>query len=202
MDLFEAIHTQRAIRSFKSDPVPDAVIRRVLDAAIHAPSGGNRQPWIFMVLKDQQVKRSVGQLYKQGWDASYNVRLTVDPDPSLSRVYRSSQHLAMTIGEAPVLILACIHHDGSVSTMTRGASIYPAVQNMMLAARALGLGTVITTLHKFFEDEVKELLRIPDHVETAALIPLGYPTEGVQFGGSRRRPVEEVTYTNLWGNRG
>jgi len=201
MDLFEAIHTQRAIRSFKSDPVPDAVIRRVLDAAIRAPSGGNRQPWIFMVLKDQQVKRSVGQLYKQGWDASYNVRLTVDPDPSLSRVYRSSQHLAMTIGEAPVLVLPCIRHDGSVSTMTRGASIYPAVQNMMLAARALGLGTVITTLHKFFEEEVKELLGIPDHVETAALIPLGYPADDVQFGGSRRRPVEEVTYTDLWGKR-
>ncbi len=108
MDLVEAIHTQRAIRRFKPDAVPDDLIQKVLEAAVRAPSGGNRQPWVFMVLKDPEVKRGVGEFYRRGWDDSNNVRFTVDPDPSLSRVYRSSQHLATTMGEAPVLILPCV----------------------------------------------------------------------------------------------
>ena len=104
------------------------------------------------------------------------------------------------MGDAPVLILACVKSGGRGPSFTTGASIYPAVQNLMLAARALGLGTVITTIHRGREGEIKELLGIPDDVTTAALIPMGYPAEGAGFGPVRRGPTSEVTYVDRWGN--
>ena len=196
--LFEAIETQRAIRRFKPDAVPDEDIDRLIYAATKAPSGANRQPWKFIVIRDSVLKRSIGDLYIRSWTASYGER--ADPPPVIQpRVRASAAHLAEHIHEVPVLILACIEHDGSPSTMGRGSSIYPAVQNILLAARALGLGSVITTLHKRYEDEIKDLLHIPDNVETAALLPVGYPEEGVSYGSTRRAPVEEVTYLDRWG---
>ncbi len=198
MDLFEALHTQRSVRRFKPDPVPDDLLHKVLDAAIRAPSGGNSQPWVFMVLKDPQVKQQVGALYKRAWDAAGVGHFLNDPDPSRARVYRTAQYLAEHMGEAPILIVACIKHDGSPSTIFRGSSIYPAIQNLMVAARGLGLGTVLTAVHREYEKELKELLRIPENVETAALIPLGYPADGTRFGPVKRRPVEEVTFLDRW----
>ena len=198
-DLFEAIRTQRAVRHFKPDPVPDGLVRQVLEAAIRAPSGGNSQPWTFLVLLDPAVRRQVAAHYKRAWDGANLSRLANDSDRSKARVYRSATYLAEHMAEVPVLILACIRHGGGPSTIGRGASIYPAVQNMMLAARGLGLGTVITTVHKRYESEIKELLGIPENVETAALVPLGYPSDESLFGGSGRRPVEEVAYQDRWG---
>ena len=199
MDLFDAMATQRAVRRFKPDPVPPEAISRVLDAATRAPSGGNSQPWSFVVLRDAAVRRQVGALYKDAWDAGGIDRFTSDPDPARARVYRSAKYLAERMGEAPVLILACIESGGSGPSFTTGASIYPAVQNLMLAARALGLGTVITTIHRGREREIKELLGVPDDVTTAALIPIGYPDEGAGFGPVRRGPTSEVTYLDCWG---
>ncbi len=199
MDLFEAMATQRAVRRFKPDPVPPGAISRVLDAATRAPSGGNSQPWSFVVLQDADVRRQVGALYKDAWDAGGIDRFTSDPDPAKARVYKSAKYLADKMGEAPVLILACVESGGRGPSFTTGASIYPAVQNLMLAARALGLGTVITTIHRGREREIKELLGIPDDVTTAALIPMGYPAEGAGFGPVRRRPTSDVTYLDRWG---
>ena len=105
------------------------------------------------------------------------------------------------MGEAPVLILACVCHDGSPGTLSRGSSVYPAVQNLMVAARGLGLGTVITTIHLRYEDEIKALLGIPENGDTVALIPLGYPEDGAGFGPTRRTPVEDVSYLDRWGQR-
>ena len=105
--------------------------------------------------------------------------------------------------EVPVLILACIQHDGSPSDITRGASIYPSVQNLLLAARGLGLGAAMTTWQRRrFEKEIKELLDIPENVETAALIPIGFPAEGVRYGPTTRRPVEEVIFYERWEAKG
>ncbi len=199
MDLFDAMHTQRAVRRFAPDPVPSEAVSRVLDAATRAPSGGNSQPWSFIVLRDAEVRRQVGALYRDAWEAGGVDRFTSDPDPAKARVYRSAKYLAERMGEAPVLILACIESGGRGPSFTTGASIYPAVQNLMLAARALGLGTVITTIHRGREGEIKELLSIPDDVTTAALIPMGYPAEGAGFGPVRRRPVTEVTHLDRWG---
>ena len=200
MDLFDAMATQRAVRRFKPDPVPSETVSRVLDAATRAPSGGNSQPWSFVVLRDAEIRRQVGALYKDAWDAGGIDRFTSDPDPARARVYRSAKYLAERMGEAPVLILACVESGGRGPSFTTGASIYPAVQNLMLAARALGLGTVITTIHRGREREIRELLGIPDDVTTAALIPMGYPAEGAGFGPVRRGPTSEVTYLDRWGS--
>ena len=198
-DLFEAIHSQRAIRHFKPDPVPEELIRQVLDAAIRAPSGANRQPWAFIVITDPGLKRQIAAFYKRSWDQAYGGHTS---SGALSTQVRlSAAHLADHMVEVPVLIMACIDRGGGASTLTSGSSIYPAVQNLMLAARGLRLGTVITTLHKRYEGEIKALLEIPENVETAALIPMGYPSKEARFGGSRRKPVEEVTYRDRWGTR-
>ena len=199
-DLFEAIHTQRAIRRYTADPVPPELVDRVLEAAVRAPSGGNQQPWAFVVITEPGLKRRIAVLYRQSWEEVYGPR---ERAATLSKqVHGSASYLAEHMAEAPVLVLACIRHDGSPGSLVRGASIYPAVQNLMLAARALGLGTALTTLHKRYESEVKEALGIPDNVETAALIPMGYPAEPEHFGGSRRVPAAEVTHREQWGRKG
>jgi nitroreductase len=179
--------------------VPDELVRRVLDAAIRAPSGGNSQPWVFLVLKDADVKNRVGAFYKQGWDHSGLSSLATDPDPSRARVYSSASYLSERMGEAPVLILVCVRGSGGRVSVTSGSSIYPAVQNLMLAARGLGLGTVLTTVHRHRETEIKELLGIPKDVDTVALVPMGCPAEGARFGPTSRRPLEEVAFRDKWG---
>ena len=119
---------------------------------------------------------------------------------SMARNDAAALHLSRHLHEVPVLILVCVQHDGSPGDISRGVSIYPAVQNMLLAARGLGLASVLTTRpRRGFEKEIKALLGIPDNVDTAALLPLGYPADGKGYGPTRRRPVEEVTYNEKWG---
>ena len=196
--LFEAIYSQRAIRYFKSDPVPDDLIHKLIEAGTKAPSGGNRQGWKFLVITDSGTKKKIGDYYEQGWEHAYGAA-TSDPGQLQPHVHRSAEHLARTMGEAPVLLMACIEHDGGPSTMGRGGSIFPSVQNILLAARALGLGSCLTSLHKRYEDEIKELLSIPENVETAALLPIGFPADNNRYGPTRRQPVEDVTYREQWG---
>ena len=193
-DLFEAINTQRGIRYFKPDPVPDELITRLLQAAIKAPSGGVRQGWSFVVIRDQETRRKIGDIYRTG--AKFVIR--PDMTPQQLKVYGAAQHLEDHIEDVPVLILACIQ--GDPASTTWGASIYPAVQNILLAARALGLGSVLTTRHRRFEEEIKQLLGIPEDVVTAALIPIGFPAEGSRYGPTRRRPLQEVAFNDRWGN--
>ena len=199
MELFEALHTQRAIRRFKTDPVPDELVAQVLDAAIRAPSGSNSQGWAFLVLKDAEVKSQVGDYYRMAADEAGLSQRAASPDPSQARIYRSAHYLASRMGEAPVLILACIRVGDGPASLATGSSIYPAVQNLMLAARGLGLGTVITTIHRAYEHEIKALLEIPESVDTAALIPMGYPAEGSRFGPTTRKPVAEVAFRDRRG---
>jgi nitroreductase len=196
LSLFDAIHSQRAIRHFSEQPVSDEAVETMLNAAICAPNGGNRQPWRFVVIRDADIKRRLGQWYLAAWEAA-----TADME-ALTQPYRHGAELAQQMASVPVLILACIDHGDAGprrGPVTRGASIYPAVQNLLLAACALGLGTVLTTLHTQYESEIKALLHIPDTVETAALIPVGYPAEGVRFGRARRRPLSEVVFHDTWG---
>lgn len=200
ISLFDAIHTQRAIRRFTDDPVSDEVIQRILDAAVRAPSGRNTQPWRFVVVRDAATKQKLGEYYRR---ACEQAGIGQAPIPGLSRkVNQSVAHLALHMGDAPVLILVCYEYvtedTVGASTLLTGSSIYPAVQNLLLAARALGLGTALTTVHSMFETEIKALLDIPSNVQTVALIPLGYPSPEERFGGSRRRPVAEVTHFDRW----
>jgi len=193
IDLFEAIDSQRAIRRFKPDPVPDELITRLLQAAIKAPSGGARQGWSFIVIRDQETKNKIGELYRTGDRFSNTPELT----GQVRRVYGAAQYLEDHMEDVPVFILACIeaNDDGTFSA----ASIYPAVQNILLAARGMGLGSCLTTRQMRFEEDIKQLLNIPEGVATAALLPIGFPAEGVGYGPTRRKALEEVAFDGGWG---
>jgi nitroreductase len=197
--LFEVINTQRAIRHFTTDPVSDEDITKILQAAIHAPNGGNQQLWHFLVIRDREAKRRLGQWYLEAW------KTTVSEKMRTLQQYRSGADLGNDMPDTPVVILVCVEHQTRArelgSTTTQGSSIYPAVQNLMLAARGLGLGTVLTTLHTVYEKEVKEYFGIPDDVDTVAMIPIGYPGQGERFGRPRRRPLEEVSSYEKWGQK-
>jgi nitroreductase len=196
MDVFEVINTTRAMRRLKPDPVPDELVWKVLDAAIRAPSGGNRQPWNFIVIRDEQTKQKIAEWYREAWYATYGpMKDAMAANPEASRVFNSADHLANHLAEVPVLIIAGIR-GGDTGTSPAGSYIYPAVQNLMLAARALGLGTTLTTLHLLHEKEIKERLGIPKEVETVALLPIGYPMG--RFGPTTRNPPEAVTYWDAW----
>ena len=202
MDFFDVVTTQRAVRRLKPDLIPDAVLRQIMDSAICAPSGGNRQGWSFLVVRDAATRARLGELYREAWGELmktpyYRGVQSAPPDSREGKMLASARHLSEHLGEAPVLILACISTDGATPTLTTGASIYPAAQNIMLAARALGIGSCITTIHRYRDGQVKELLGIPPDVETAALIPLGYPLG--RFGRPPRRPVAEVAHADRWG---
>ena len=203
MEFFDVVTTQRAMRRLKPDPIPEAQLRQIMDAAICAPSGGNRQGWRFVIVRDPAKRARLGELYREGWGelakVPYYASAAKEPAGSPTRrMVDSAAHLAEHMGEAPVIIVACITLEPGVKpTVTTGASIYPAVQNLMLAARALGIGSCLTTIHRYRDGQVKELLGIPSDVETVALIPLGFPLG--KFGRPPRRPVSEVTFADAWG---
>lgn len=204
MDFFEVVQTQRAMRRLTPDPIPAAVIRQILEAAICAPSGGNRQAWRFLVVQDAAVRARLGALYRESFTAlvaetpQYRDAAAGPRDTPDGRMIASALHLADHMAEAPVIVVACLETGGAPPRLTTGASIYPAVQNLMLAARALGIGSTLTTAHhRYRHREVKALLGVPDDVEVAALVPLGQPRG--RFGRPPRRPLEEVAYTDRWG---
>lgn len=204
MDFFDVVGTQRAMRRLKPDPIPPTVIRRILDAAICAPSGGNRQGWSFIVVQDPALRARIAALYRESFllllehAPAYKAATTAPPESPDRKMIDSALYLADHMAEAPVLLLACIGTDGARPGLTSGASIYPAVQNILLAARALGIGSTLTTVHhRFRHDDIRSLLGVPTEVEVAALIPLGYPRGA--FGHPPRRPVSEVAFSDRWG---
>ncbi len=200
MDFFEVAHTQKAMRRLKTDPVSDEDLWKILHTATMAPSGGNRQPWNFIVIRDAEKKRKLGEWYLDAWKKTYGpAREIMQADPQMKKTFDSADYLANHIAEVPALIIATIKRDMPTSngSMFLGASIYPAVQNLMLAARAIGLGTALTTLHRLHEADVKEMLGIPDDVETMAMIPVGWPKG--KFGTPNRLPAEKVVYWDNWG---
>ena len=199
-NLFAIMATTRSMRRLKSDPVPAPLIRKILEAGVSAPSGGNMQRWRFLVVRDPKIKQTVGAYYKRAWDEVVAPRYGAgEPAPGTSRerfarMLDAAQYLADHIHEAPVWIVPCM---GGSPTRTSGSSIYPAVQNMLLAARALGLGATLTTLYLNFEMEVEAALGLPPDVHSYALLPIGYPLG--RFGPIRRIPLAEVVYENRWG---
>jgi nitroreductase len=202
-DLFETIATTRSMRRLKPDPVPSELIRKILEAGTAAPSGGNMQRWRFLVVTDAKVKRVVGTYYKRAWDEVVYPRYRAGtPAPGTSperfrRMLDAAQYLADHIHEAPVWIVPCMA--GATPSRTAGSSIYPAVQNMLLAARALGLGATLTTLYLTFEKEVEGALGLPADVHSYALLPIGYPMG--RFGPVRRVPLTEIVYRDRWGQQ-
>ncbi|SRR5713101_6888131 len=186
MDVFEVIRTTRAMRRLDTGrPVSDADLHSIVEAATKAPSGGNSQPVRWIVVTDRELKRKLGDVYRRCAAA-----LMLDSDePALAR---SAWHLIEHFGEAPALLVVC-----SEGLARRPASVFPAVQNALLAARALGLGTTLTTSHLEDEPAVKQILAIPDDVATYCIIPVGYPLG--RWREAVRKPVEEVAYRDSWG---
>jgi len=203
MELYAVMRSAFSAREFTPEPVDDAVLARIFEHARFAPSGGNRQGWRWLVVTDAAAKKQIQGWYHELWSrvvaSGYGAGTGLPEEERLSneRVMKSATYLAEHMHEAPVLIFACtLTGNGDI---TAGSSIYPAVQNLMLAARALGLGTALTTVHRGHQDDIRKLLGIPESVETAALIPVGWPKG--KFGTGFRKPVEDVTYWERWGEK-
>jgi len=202
--LFETMQTMRAMRRLKPDPVPDELIRKILQAGACAPNGGNTQRWRFLVLKDPKIKKAVQVLYKRAFDEVVGPRyLQSAPPPGVTKEKYHRQHGAVEyltehFHEAPVWIVACLDEGTAPSQRWSGASIYPAVQNMLLAARALGLGATLTTRHLLHEKDAEAALGLPPGVHSYAIIPIGYPMG--TFGPVGRGPLSEIVYQDRWGN--
>jgi nitroreductase len=198
MPLAEAMFTQRAIR--RLDParlVGDAQLKLVLDAASKAPNGGNVQVARFLVVRDRDRIRAFGKLYHEAWWAKRadDYGWTPDQDLPIDSPYRMAALLAREMGGAPVVVLAFSMGD----TTAAAGSVFPAAQNLMLAARALGIGSVLTTLHPSVMERVYTLFDVPDEVDFHCCIPLGYPRGN--FGLTRRYPTADTAFWDRWDAR-
>ncbi len=200
-DLFEIMRTTRSMRRLKADPVPAALIRQVLEAGTMAANGGNMQNWRFLVIRDPAIKAAVAAYYRRGWHEGVGPRYRAGgPAPGTTperfgRMLDAAEYLADHFHEAPVWIVPCVA--GAKPTRTTGASIYPAVQNMLLAARALGLGATLTTLYLAHEREAEAAMGLPEGVHSYAIIPIGYPMG--KFGPVKRTALSDVVYDDRWG---
>ena len=204
-NLFDIIATTRTMRRLKPDPVPDDLIVKILEAGVHAPNGGNNQTWHFVVVKDMAIKKEVQVWYKKAFDEIIGPRYASSPAPPGStdekyhRQHRAVEYLTDHYHEAPVWIVACIKHGTADPDRMSGSSIYPAVQNMLLAARALGLGASLTTRHLFFAEEAEKALQLPDGVLSYAILPIGYPMGN--FGPTKRGNLAEFVSLDRVGEK-
>ena len=195
MDIFEAIATTRAMRRLdQTRDVSDADIMTIIEAATKAASGGNSQPVRWLVVRDSEKRKALGDIYRASWGIVREFYSQSEQSPDNVRAFNSADHLGEHMGDAPVIILPCSTGEPGQAE----SSVFPGVQNLFLAARALGLGTTLTTVHRLHEDDVRTVLDIPADVNTWAMIPVGYPTG--KGGEGKRRPVQEVTYWDTWKN--
>jgi nitroreductase len=212
IDLYEALRTTRAVRRHRPDPIPDEVLRRVLEAATWAPTGGNAQPWRVVVVRDAAKRRALRDLYLPLWEeyqAHYRAEsagLRGDAAAKRDRLLAAADHLARHLDVSPVIAVFCFDPrrlaitDAALGrpSVVGGASLYPAVQNLLLACRAEGLGCVLTTLLCAAEPAVRALLEIPEPWATGAFVPIGWP-ERRGHGPLSRRPVERMAFGDRFG---
>jgi nitroreductase len=204
MDIREALYTTRAMRRVKPDPIPMDVQARIMDAAVRAPSGGNTQNWRFLLVDDPEVKAKLGPIYRQAmsvlWGSYYKDRLDAAHDApeleeskSMLRVQKSAQWLADNFEMVPLYMFGFAQHDPS------GSSVYPALWNAQLAARAEGVGTSLTQVLVFHNDEVLDILGVPkdEGWNMLGCVSLGYPTG--KWGVATRQPAHDVSFRNQWG---
>jgi nitroreductase len=194
------MRTARAVRRYRPEAVPDDVLVRCLEAATWAPSGSNRQAWRFVVLRSPEARAVLGPAYRQGWADMAPGYGGADPDAEddspRARMLRTMRHFVEHFEEVPVYVLFCVQSRGRTPHLTEGASVYPALQNFLLACRAEGLGAVMTTWFLYCERELRSLVGIPDDWLLAALVPVGWPVG--RHGPVRRRPVAELASIDRW----
>ncbi len=204
MPLDEAMLTQRAIRRLKSDPVPDELVLRLVELALKAPTGSNRQGWEFIIVKDPQVKAGLARVNRHLWGlyGSLGRRATRD-DPKRRKILDAVQWQADHFEDVPVIVVACLkgHYFPflHITAATYFGSIFPAVQNLLLAARAAGLGAALTTIPLWNLFAARRILGLPWGVTPCAVIPLGWPLG--HYGPTRRKPVQEVVSYDRYGRR-
>jgi nitroreductase len=197
-DLFEIMRSTRSMRRLKPDPVPDALLRQVLEAGTFAANGGNMQSWRFLVIRDSAIKAAAGAWYQKAWREVVGPRYrSGGPAPGVTpeafgRMLNAAEYLADHFHEAPVWIVPCL-----AGPRGSGSSVFPAVQNMLLAARAVGLGTTLTTLYLMHEKETEAAMGIPEGFHSYAILPVGFPMG--KFGPVRRAPLGDVVYLDKWG---
>ena len=199
-DLWEVMRTSSAVRRYRDDPVSDEAIETCLHAATWAPSGGNQQPWKFVVLRSSNVRDVITAAAHQTWDVmaefyKFSMPDDTDDDPK-SRVLRAMAEHMRVGGAAPVLVLFCVQPQRGTTELQQGGSIFPAVQNFLLAARAQGLGAAITLWHGSCEDELRSMVGIPEDWKIATLLTVGWPKGG--HHPVRRKPLDEVVATDHW----
>ena len=203
LSLFEAIYNCRAMRRLKPDPVPDELIMKVIDAGNQAPSGSNQQGARWIAVKDQEQKEKLAALNKAAVQAYTGVESTRldslphQPADKRQRMLNAVLWQAENMQNIPVLLIACYQFPGPVSNASGASgSVWPGIQNVLLAARAFGLGAAPTTLGLVNPPAVKEILKLPDDMAAFCLIPIGYPTGN--FGPVTRLPVEETMRWDHW----
>jgi nitroreductase len=205
--LFEIMRTSRAMRRLKSDPIPEEHLVRLIEAAQWGPSGSNQQNSRWIVVRDQTRKQRLAELNRKAVEGYVSRRREVVallPEAqakSQSRIIDAVEWQSLHLQEVPAMIVACVAMfppaSGSfLSGLGAGGSIWPSVQNVLLAARALGLGAALTTMALGDRDAFKAALDIPEGIEPVCLIPVGYPLGN--FGPVARRPVEEVLRWDRW----
>lgn len=206
---FDLVGNMRAMRRLKSDPVPLDLLRKVLDAGIKAPSGMNTQPWAFLVIREPDAKRWFADHYTAAIESRFGgvIENREGDNSTRARQLRALRYQMDHMHEFPVLLIVCGLRDWpfrvpeservGLAPPNYGA-IYPCVQNILLACRALGLGAALTTMHQVFEDQLHERFEIPIEYGVVVTIPIGYPLG--KFGPVRRKPAENVTYFDRWGD--
>jgi nitroreductase len=204
MPLVEAMETQRAVRRLKTDPVDDATVLRVVELATKAPTGSNRQGWEFVVVRDPDVKHQLARLNRQAWSVYRRIGQRYAHGESAQKIADAVQWQADHFEEVPVVVVACLHGRAPVLgppvlMSSWYGSAYPAVQNLLLAARAVGLGATLTTLPLWSTTLARRTLGLPARVTPVAVVPLGWP-EG-HYGPTTRKPVGEVVHLDRYGNR-
>lgn len=212
MELYDAMSTLRAVRRIRPDPVPEAVLERVFQAATWAPTGGNHQGWRIVAVRDHEKKQALEDLYRPHWEGyipGYEAHMAGMAEPergSSERALAAGTYLANHLHEAPVIAVFCFNpgrmtitdSDLDRPSVVGGGSVYPAVQNLLLACRNEGLGCVLTTLLCREEAAVKALLDIPQDWYTCAHVPIGYPVGG-GHGPISRKPVGEMVFWDSFG---
>ena len=205
---FDLVGQMRAMRRLKPDPIPLALLRKVLDAAVKAPSGMNSQPWKFLVLSERDDVKWFADRYKESSETLFGAawRALPDDDSPIVRQLRALQYQAEHMHEYPVILIVCGLRDwpfGVPEEERLGlappdyGAIYPCMQNVLLACRAVGLGAAVTTMHQVFEEPLRERFCIPDEFGVVVSIPIGFPVG--RFGPIRRIPAEEKTFFGRWG---
>jgi nitroreductase len=206
VDLLTGLATTRAIRRYTDETIPDDDLAAIVWHASRAPSGSNRQPFRFLVLRDgpraRDAKALLGRSFRAGWAAKraadgYTDATAADPDSPKARAAATMQHYVDHLEQVPVVVLVCLERYRDPSPY-EGASVYPACQNLLLAARALGWGGALTMWHLAVEAELRELLEIPDGVVLSACITLGRPAG--RHGPVRRRPIGDLVFDDGWGS--